>query len=1214
MKKTQAVSAGIAFVLAITFSLHAQTTTVSIQSLRSASAGNLEVMLQAVEATTPLPAESVPQSGTFWSAQNINDPPFPSNINNLPAWDFGGGNWLLADQDFDYAALEQQMAAMRMLSRAMGLEMDNQEVADNSYTIDPNGLWLEITGVSNGAAWFNLHNSTNQVYAIWNTTDLLANWNVVTEVWPTNSTVMPFSVPMLERQNLFLRAEDWTGVDSNGDGIPDWWIWMYFGNLDETATNLDSQGNTLLSDYTNGIDPNVIQFSLQFTNQYVNTSLAYGTITVFGGVPAYEAFLVNDTNLADANWQPYSSNVVVSLNAGDGAYEVWVGLKGLPLDAYQTWHGFNLILDTVPPIITVTNPAAGVVSQPMIQVQGYANEALSSLTFDVSNAAGLWTNQTGYITSRYYDLNLLDFTTNWFQCYDIVLTNGLNTVTLHATDLAGNTTTTNVSFTLDYSGDTTPPALTVIWPQDGTAIGGSSFTLQAQVDDDTATVMAQIVDANGNTNTVQGLVERSGRVWVQNLPLAARTNTLTVTATDAAGNASVTDLTLVQSPVTVSMDPLPSDQQNQSYVNVTGTVSDPTCTVTVNGVQATVNPDGTWEADGVLASPVGVASFDVEAYAGSASSLVASRKSNSFVYANNNMGGISPASLVSSFKKSNSLIQANDAGPDNSVASQMLNQLQQATVVASDFSGIGHYDWTTNVNSLGQSNLVQDETLIWDYLSGGTWICSDSYYSEVITNFDGGGGSAGVPSFAEGINSWFFTPTFEYAALNDPNYQRIVQTKVMIASRGMLALAMGLTNTTPMTQSYLVRACAASFSQRIKPGNDDDFVNHDFFFNFITGGIWGQQWYAGDVPLPPEWFQINGQTLVNSGIVNSDGSVWGMTVVQGPAGANVDVTPTLIPSITLKTNDYTFYVQVGGLQIVDANTGTVLTGQTNKVIVGQQMNLKCQLMISNEVITVFPLTNFQWTVPGFAISNYVVAADASSAVVYTNFPTTKSNVVFYWVDGASNRAVQCSATAQGKTFTAQATFNVLRPTAKISPWTTSVNVNSTLGYEALVFDTSTDDGITFSNTMTIPNGFSGSNIWVQVIFSRIRQLQDTNLIWHVETENGSSPYGDTPIPYQGFEGPNLPADSPNLPLPPSGYVRGSAANSFEMWMMFQPPGGIWVPLRAVNWSWSSSATNSPNGWGLESGTNSVNPTDFDTQTYPLWNSDVRNRQYIPPLL
>jgi len=136
MKKTQAVSAGIAFVLAITFSLHAQTTTVSIQSLRSASAGNLEVMLQAVEATTPLPAESVPQSGTFWSAQNIND---PRSHRTLIICRRGFWRWQLASggSRFRLRGLEQQMAAMRMLSRAMGLEMDNQEVADNSYTIDP---------------------------------------------------------------------------------------------------------------------------------------------------------------------------------------------------------------------------------------------------------------------------------------------------------------------------------------------------------------------------------------------------------------------------------------------------------------------------------------------------------------------------------------------------------------------------------------------------------------------------------------------------------------------------------------------------------------------------------------------------------------------------------------------------------------------------------------------------------------------------------------------------------------------------------------------------------------------------------------------------------------------------------------------------------------------------------------------------------------------
>jgi hypothetical protein len=57
------------------------------------------------------------------------------------------------------------------------------------------------------------------------------------------------------------------------------------------------------------------------------------------------------------------------------------------------------------------------------------------------------------------------------------------------------------------------------------------------------------------------------------------------------------------------------------------------------------------------------------------------------------------------------------------------------------------------------------------------------------------------------------------------------------------------------------------------------------------------------------------------------------------------------------------------------------------------MNLQCQLSVTNVT-----LTNFQWTIPGYAISNYVVAADASSAMVVTNFPMNNSNVVFYWVN------------------------------------------------------------------------------------------------------------------------------------------------------------------------------------------------------------------------
>ena len=35
-------------------------------------------------------------------------------------------------------------------------------------------------------------------------------------------------------------------TDTDGDGLPDWWEQLYYGNLNQTATNLDTSGNTLL--------------------------------------------------------------------------------------------------------------------------------------------------------------------------------------------------------------------------------------------------------------------------------------------------------------------------------------------------------------------------------------------------------------------------------------------------------------------------------------------------------------------------------------------------------------------------------------------------------------------------------------------------------------------------------------------------------------------------------------------------------------------------------------------------------------------------------------------------------------------------------------------------------------------------------------------------------------------------------------------------------
>jgi hypothetical protein len=387
MKKTLVVSVGIAFVFATSFILRAQETAITVNSIRAASAGDLSPMLEAVEATTPLPAESVPPYGTFYSALHANWAPFPANVNNVPAWNLGDGVWLLDD-------LDQPQGQMRtMAGNLMAVDVpspgdggntggnNNSCIFTSAYTIDTNRLFLEITGVNNSVASFNLYNASNQVYAIASKSNLLsADWKIEVEVWPdTNQTVMPFTVPTLARQNLFVRAEDWTGVDSDGDGIPDWWIWKYFGNLSEMATNLDANGNTLGYDYANNLVPGTFGFSgVEVANNYVNTSPVTAQVAVFG-CPYYLAVSVDDTNYAaDASWQVYTgSDITVNLGLTEGWHDVWIGLRGhADAPAAAVWQWKRLKLDWTPPLLVVTNPVVSTVSVPVIQLQGYSPEAI----------------------------------------------------------------------------------------------------------------------------------------------------------------------------------------------------------------------------------------------------------------------------------------------------------------------------------------------------------------------------------------------------------------------------------------------------------------------------------------------------------------------------------------------------------------------------------------------------------------------------------------------------------------------------------------------------------------------------------------------------------------------------------------------------------------------------------------------------------------------
>ena len=350
-----------------------------------------------------------------------------------------------------------------------------------------------------------------------------------------------------------------------------------------------------------------------FLSDPVNTNIIQALV-VQGGPAAATAVLVDSTNFAAAVWIPYTATPLVNIGTNEGVHEVWFGFKGTNGIAY--WTMDTVTIDTAPPTIVITNPVVSTTAKPMIQVQGYSTKPLASIYFDVSNAAGCLTNQQGFVTSQFLDTNSFAATTNWFQCFDVPLTNGVNTVIVHATDMAGNVTTTNVSIILDFSGDTNPPVVQITWPQNGTQISGTNFTLDGQMDDETATVSATITDTNGDTNTVSGLVERDGKFWVEEIPLNTGTNIVTLTATDAAGNATSTSISVVQTAITLTMDDVTPDSQLwQPTVNLTGKVSDATYAVWVNGVKGTNYGNGTWAASNVPTTLGGTASFTMTGYA-----------------------------------------------------------------------------------------------------------------------------------------------------------------------------------------------------------------------------------------------------------------------------------------------------------------------------------------------------------------------------------------------------------------------------------------------------------------------------------------------------------------------------------------------------------------------------------------------------------------------
>ncbi len=154
-----------------------------------------------------------------------------------------------------------------------------------------NGLWLSITNIANEAVYADLHNGSDFVYEVFSATNLataapLPNWNIETELFPgTNTSALPFAVPMNGRNPLFLDARDWTGITSDGNTTPEWWFYEWYKTINKSDWDLDSIGNTLLNDYLHDLNPITPTNGYDTPPLYIRPPYAYWNVTDISDLP-----------------------------------------------------------------------------------------------------------------------------------------------------------------------------------------------------------------------------------------------------------------------------------------------------------------------------------------------------------------------------------------------------------------------------------------------------------------------------------------------------------------------------------------------------------------------------------------------------------------------------------------------------------------------------------------------------------------------------------------------------------------------------------------------------------------------------------------------------------------------------------------------------------------------------------------------------------------
>jgi RHS repeat-associated protein len=370
-----------------------------------------------------------------------------------------------------------------------------------------------------------------------------------------------------------------------------------------TVTSTDNAGNTSTQSIIVNREnvPDTTPPTLAITSPANNsttqaeTTTVTGTVSDTGGtIPSGVANVkVNGVNAAITGGTWSFTNF--ALNIGTTTINVQATDVAGNVSNAQVTITREPVPDTTPPTITIANPANNSTTQAeTISVNGTATDTGGTTPSGIAS-----------ITVNGVSATFDSATGNW-NFASVALNIGTNTITVIATDTAGNISTSAVTVTREAIPDTTPPTLIVTSPANNSTTQAETITVSGTVTDTGGTTPSGVanVKVNGVTATL------TGENWtLANVALVVGANTITVTSADNTGNLATQTVTVTRElppdtnpPVITINSPQNQSSTYEGQITVTGTAVDLGINasgvqhVFVNGIEAALQANGNWSA------------------------------------------------------------------------------------------------------------------------------------------------------------------------------------------------------------------------------------------------------------------------------------------------------------------------------------------------------------------------------------------------------------------------------------------------------------------------------------------------------------------------------------------------------------------------------------------------------------------------------------------